>query len=49
MKDDEITQTPSLTMETFDRINVDKSGSLNKQEIAMALKSVTDDVVNGFR
>ena len=49
MINDEIFQTPSSTMETFDRINVDKSGSLNKQEIAMVLKSVTDDVVNGFR
>ena len=49
MKDDEIIQKPFSTMEAFDRINVDKSGSLNKQELAMALKFATDNVVNGFR
>ena len=49
MNDDGINQTPSSPKETFDRIIVDKSGSLNKYEIAMVLKVATDNVANGFR
>jgi len=47
MKDD-ILQTPSSPMEAFDRIDVDKSGSLDKEEIAMALKVATGNFVNGI-
>ena len=46
MKDDETIQISWSPIEVFDRINVDKSGSLDKEEIAMTLKIDTGDFVD---
>ena len=46
MKDDETIQISWSPIEVFDRINVDKSGSLDKEEIVMTLKIDTGDFVD---